>query len=58
MSYRIAFFLQCLEILEENDDIILKEFMKEVTLENIDDIVCAQTAKYCDKKDKSDRDEL
>lgn len=32
--------------------------MKEVTLENIDDIVCAQTAQYCDKKENNDRDEL
>lgn len=53
--------LQCLEVLEENEDIIMKEFTKEVTLDNIEDIVCTQTAQYCNEDDTEDhtsRDEL
>lgn len=42
-------FLQCLEVLEDNEEAILKEFMKEQTLKDIDIRVCALSAKYCDE---------
>lgn len=43
--------LQCLEVVGENDDEILAEFTKEVLSDNIEEIVCTEAAKYCDKKD-------
>ncbi|XP_037033733.1 protein seele-like [Bradysia coprophila] len=52
----------CLEILEDHEEAILKEFMKEVQADNIDHIVCTKTAKYCDEDDADEddynRDEL
>ncbi|XP_037035135.1 protein canopy homolog 1-like isoform X2 [Bradysia coprophila] len=51
----------CLDILGEHDDAILAEFKKEVLSENIDEIICTETAKYCVKKEtevNNERDEL
>jgi hypothetical protein len=49
-----------LEILEDHEETILKQFMEEVPAENIDHIVCTKTANYCDEEDAEDggRDEL
>lgn len=48
-----------MEVLEENEDIIIKLFMDEETPTNVGDIVCTETAKYCDGTvEKNDRDEL
>lgn len=58
---------QCLEILEDNEDAVLKEFMKETTPDDIDYQVCTVAAKYCDDslpeeeyvlEDDEQRDEL
>jgi len=52
----------CLEILEDQEEAILKEFMEEVPAKNIDYIVCTKAANYCDAEDAEDddynRDEL
>ncbi|XP_037028179.1 protein seele-like isoform X1 [Bradysia coprophila] len=49
----------CLEVLEDNEDEILKQFMDEVTPENIDDVVCSKIAKYCEEsKNESQRSDL
>lgn len=44
--------------MEENEDVIVREFTKEFTLENIDDIVCVQSAQYCDDKDTANTDDV
>lgn len=44
-------FKQCLEVLEDNEDEILKQFMEEVIPENIDDVVCTKIGKYCDSEE-------
>lgn len=41
--------LQCLEVLEDNEEAVLAEFMKEQTPKDIDIRVCALAAKYCDE---------
>jgi len=50
----------CLEVLEDHEEAILKEFMKDVTPEKIDYTVCTKTANYCDEEEAEDnnRDEL
>lgn len=51
-----------MEILEDHEEAILKEFMQEETAKDIDYTVCTKTAKYCDEDDAeddyNDRDEL
>lgn len=36
-------------MLEDNEEAVLKEFMKEETPKDIDIRVCALSAKYCDE---------
>jgi len=50
----------CLEVLEDHEEAILNEFMKDVIADNIGYTVCTKTAKYCDEEDEDDknRDEL
>lgn len=40
--------MQCLEVLEDNEEAVLKEFMKEQTSKNIDIEICSIEANYCD----------
>lgn len=47
-------FRQCLEVLEENEDEILKQFMAEVTLKNIEEIICTKMGKYCRSDESGD----
>lgn len=42
-------YLQCLEVLEDNEEAVLAEFMKEQTPKDIDIRVCALAANYCDE---------
>lgn len=62
MSLTSPFLWQCLEILEDHEEAILKEFMEEVHAKNVDEIVCTKTANYCDAEEADDddynRDEL
>lgn len=57
ISYLI---FQCLEILDENEEAILKLFMAEMKLNDIDLKVCTETAKYCndDVSEETYNDEL
>jgi len=49
----------CLEVLEDHEEAILKQYMQDVIPKNVDHIVCTQTAKYCDEEDaEAGRDEL
>lgn len=48
------FFQQCLEVVEENDEAILKQFMADVTPSNIEEIICTDTAAYCGEADVED----
>lgn len=41
-------FGQCLGILEDNEDALLKLLMQETISENIDIDLCTTAAKYCD----------
>ncbi|KAJ6644177.1 Protein seele [Pseudolycoriella hygida] len=52
----------CLEVLGESEEAFLKEFQKEVISENIKEIICAQSAGYCqlknDTEGSKEREEL
>lgn len=43
------FHSQCLEVLEDNEEAVLKELMNEETPTDVDIRVCALSAKYCDE---------
>lgn len=47
---------QCLEVLEENEEVILKHFMEEATPQHIEDIVCTQMAHYCEADEGADKE--
>ncbi|KAJ6632815.1 Protein seele [Pseudolycoriella hygida] len=48
----------CLEVLDENEDEILKNFMRETTADHIEEIICTKLAKYCVEDGKTRRNEL
>lgn len=41
-------------MLEENEDLILEQFMQEVIPKNIEDIVCTKMTNYCDADESGD----
>lgn len=48
IKLNIPRLLQCLEVLEDNEDDVLKLLMSEKISENIDIDLCTTAAKYCD----------
>lgn len=51
------FVLQCLEVLEDHEESILKVFMQEVQPKDIEYTVCTKKAKYCDDTETGDDDD-
>lgn len=40
----------CLEILEDHEETFLKHFMADKLPAEVDEVICAQAANYCDAK--------